>query len=121
MYFKLNQEWNSKKPRVFVGTRNYGNTKTCHTVVNLIIFSNYSATSHGFYSDVHWKCGEDEHTGWYSERFDDRSWEDVDIVADNHWIYSGTEYESFPDTSKMVKRNSASTNLYCRARLCYGS
>ena len=89
----------------------------CKNILDICLRS----TTHGVFTDSHWKCSDEEEAGWNTERFDDRSWDAGHPVGSNYWFYSFPDYgDFFLSTSKMIRLTYANSALYCRARLCYG-
>ena len=82
----------------------------------------FSATTHGFFTDSHWRCNTEQDDLWYTNLYDDSSWSnalpisavssyDTDYLRDQFGLYA-----------KLIWYFDADFNatLYCRARLAYG-
>ena len=80
----------------------------------------FSMTTHGLYSDVHWRCS-DEEEDWFDAWFDDTSWSNA-FPATNHSTYHTTYIrENFNINTKLVWHyDPNTTDIFCRVRLFYG-
>ena len=83
----------------------------------------FRTTSHGFNTDVNWRCDNQEHVGWFADWFDDSSWSNA-LVVGNHPTYN-SQYlaQNFDINAKLIwfYDTSFTGEVFCRARMYYGN
>ena len=87
-------------------------------------FCVFRSTSHGFFTDVHWRC--EPYTNvrsfdWYLDQYDDSSWSNARAISE-HSTYS-TEFlrTNFGLYAKLLWYfDDSYKQIYCRGRLSYG-
>ena len=82
----------------------------------------FRTTSHGFNTDVNWRCDNQEHVGWFADWFDDSSWSNA-LVVGNHPTYN-SQYlaQNFDINAKLIwfYDTSFTGEVFCRARFNFG-
>ena len=83
---------------------------------------NSRSSTHGFFTDSHWRCSTNASGIWYSALYDDSSWSNAMPISE-HSDYT-TDYlrDNFGLYAKLLWYfdDSYTGNIYCRARLAYG-
>ena len=88
--------------------------------MNIVLFR---TTSHGFYTNVHWKCTNREETGWFTDRFDDTFWPNAQVWPESDFnFYSDARFslQHHPDAKFIWSDDATHDVIFCRATLCRG-
>ena len=94
------------------------------SIINLLLHKSIfcRSTTHGFYTDRHWRCNGNASGDWFSDLYDDSSWSNA-LTIPAHTDYT-VEYlrENFGLYAKLLWYfdNIHQGTIYCRARLTYG-
>ena len=80
------------------------------------------SSSHGFYSDAHWRCSTEVSDLWFASAYDDSSWSNAHVIMGHTTFTVDYLAAEFGENAKPIWYfdESYEGTIYCRARLAYG-